>query len=237
MSQPPRRPIFGDDIAHELVAAVAHDLRNPLAAIVTNLEFARRVAGSDPDLAEAIADSGMACELLRRLAANLEVLSDRAPRKPAETCQVRDLASEAVAAMRAPAAHAGLVLESAAPPEGRVVVERGLVMLALENMMANAVQHAPRGSHVRLDVSVSSDATRFVVRDAGPVVPEALRQLAVSPEGHTARGRTRESRYGRGLGLLCAAEAARRIGGRLEVGADGGGSALSLEVPSIVSAG
>ena len=64
----------------ELMHAVAHDLRNPLAAIMTNMEFARTLVARnavDPDLADAIEDSAAACTVLQSIVSNLDVVLRR----------------------------------------------------------------------------------------------------------------------------------------------------------------
>src|SRR5262245_12186402 len=72
-----RESQIDDAQLRELLNALSPDLRNPLAAIVTNLEFARRICERgrvDTDLVDAVLDSATACDLLRRIIGNLDVL-------------------------------------------------------------------------------------------------------------------------------------------------------------------
>ena len=72
----------------ELLALLAHDLKNPLAAVLANLAFIDGSVASDPDLRDALADARLASELLQRLVSNLEMigreLGDGASGRPLE---------------------------------------------------------------------------------------------------------------------------------------------------------
>ncbi|MCC6522079.1 MAG: HAMP domain-containing histidine kinase [Polyangiaceae bacterium] len=219
----------------EMMAAFAHDLRNPLSAVVTNVEFARRLldpATADTDLIEALDDCAVACELLRRITANLDLLSRNSDALEPERIAVGEVVSELVRSYAGVCAQAGLGVDVAPIAAALdLTSDRTVLALGYENLFADAVQHAPRGSTVRLTAKIDGDALRFEVRDDGPVIPAELRALAVSAAGQTSRGRKTGSRYGRGLALLCAADAARRLGGLVEIDGDAHGSRFAFVVP------
>jgi hypothetical protein len=69
------------------------------------------------------------------------------------------------------------------------------------------------------------------VSDDGPVVPEDLRAAVLTADGQAAHKKRIESRYGRGLALFCAAEAAISAGAEVVVGERDGRSILLLLAP------
>ena len=49
----------------ELMAILAHDMRNPLSALLTNIHFVQSVArGSTLEVDEALSDSALSCTIL-----------------------------------------------------------------------------------------------------------------------------------------------------------------------------
>jgi len=100
---------------------------------------------------------------------------------------------------------------------------------AVDNLLDNAVRHAPRGGHVVLSASqheVHSLAIR--VDDDGPGVPEPLRASLFEP---FATGRA----DGTGLGLALAREVALAHGGELHHRPLSPGTRFELELPWRIS--
>jgi two-component system, OmpR family, sensor histidine kinase QseC len=218
----------------ELLRVMAHDLRNPLSALVTNLHYLTGVTkGMDADAREALGDSVSLCDVLERLITNLDVLArgDERGRQRFPTSLLQ-VAQTVVKRQRPQAASSGieLLLEE----DGQdmlVMVERELFALAAENIVANAIEHAPSGSKVRVRTGMHEGQAALMVFDDAPPVPADLREQAVSLHGQGRHGRAPETRYGRGLGMLCADLAARGAGGRLLLDADADASVMRLLAP------
>ena len=231
----------------ELLVLLAHDLKNPLAAVLTNLGFvagvlrdleAEQDAASLDDSREAIVDAKLACESMQRFVSNLELVAREAtgrvslaPTDPTPLDLV-GLVDEVVGRQRETANGRRLRLIVRAEQRVYARADRELVLRAADNVLADAVQHAPAGSEVTIEVRAASDAeARIEVRDGGPIVPPALRAVATTSAGQSlAKGRP-ELRYGRGIALHAASLAASASGGRLEVGEADGRSAMGIVVP------
>jgi signal transduction histidine kinase len=222
-------------LLRELCAAMLHDLRNPLAAVMTNLEFARRMVGEpgpDPDFVESIRDSAVACEVLRRIVSNFDVLV-RAPDVGSEllAAGVGAVARDVARRCDSRAEQSGLRLDVRDDSnKAQARVDRTLLALAIENLVANSIQHAPRGSTVVVSVTADSSGVTVEVADEGAPVPAELRELALSPEGQRPQTRKQGSRYGRGLGLWAAGIAARAAGAELELAERDGRSRMLLKI-------
>lgn len=217
------------DIPAELLAVLAHDMRNPLAALETNLTFVEGALGAtdDVDVREALADAIALCGTLQRLTRNVQALA-RGERPDARApTALAAVARAAVARLdaEARAASVQLVLFESADPV--VSVAREPLAAALENVLAHAIELAPRASTIAVEIVGGERDAAIEVRHDGPPVPEELRADAVSLRAHAA-ARRRGARLGRGLALLGAHLSACAAGARLEIGEAAHGALLRL---------
>ncbi|MBF0626719.1 MAG: HAMP domain-containing protein [Magnetococcales bacterium] len=90
----------------------------------------------------------------------------------------------------------------------------GALHSAVENVVRNALRHAPKGSEVQIQLVRHEDQARILVQDQGPGVPAADLPRITEPffRGNDAGERTNGS-GGHGLGLAIAACALRDHGG------------------------
>jgi len=102
---------------------------------------------------------------------------------------------------------------------------------ALDNLLANSLQYSQTGSLVTIELAAGDEVGIIIVLDDGPVVPPELRSWALLMEAQNDAKRRFEARYGRGLGLYCAAQAARIAGARVALGERAGGSMFELSGP------
>jgi K+-sensing histidine kinase KdpD len=222
----------------ELLALLAHDLRNPLAALLTNIGFVRSaVRPGATEIEEALSDSALSCALLAFFVGNLDVLgrslSDSSP--PRRPTAARQAVSDAVIRLGPQATLIGVRIELLSGPHApALLVDPGFFGRALDNLIANALQYSPPKGAIEIECVVSGDRGSLIVSDEGPTVPVELRELALLAEGQTHAKQRYEARYGRGLGLYCAAEAARISGAEVVIGERGGRSALEISAPLAV---
>ncbi|HEU4412172.1 MAG TPA: ATP-binding protein [Polyangiaceae bacterium] len=214
-----------------LLALFAHDLRNPLSALLTNLSFVESLPAvrADESLGGALGDCVVASETLRRLIANLDVVALlleglEAQRRPVV---VADLLRECVAQLESTAAMQGASFSVDEGPGGlEALADPDLGARALENLLACSLAHAPPGRPIAVRVRAEPpDFVRVEIEDAGRPVPPGERADLFSATGQL-RAHAGAARYGRGLGLFVAAAAAAAVGGDVAVedapGAGGG---------------
>jgi signal transduction histidine kinase len=111
-----------------------------------------------------------------------------------------------------------LRLEAGGAADATLACDPHQVGRALDNLVLNAIQNSPPGGEVRLEVAPHRDGVAFRVRDAGPGVPEALRERLFEP---FVTGRAE----GSGLGLAIVREIARAHGGSARLVAEPGAGA------------
>jgi two-component system OmpR family sensor kinase len=215
----------------ELIAVLAHELNRPLVPLVGYLDVLRQRAQQEGRRTDAryAEQAALAASRLHRLITELLDASRLEQGLFAPTLVPVDLAalvrqaaqvlrtSESAIAVRAPA-------QLAAEADPRLLAQ------ALENLIGNALAHAPAGVPIVVQVEREARATGawavITVRDKGPGIPPEL--LPTLFERFT-RG-TRST--GLGLGLYLAKGIAELHGGTLTVESRlGKGTSFHLSLP------
>ena len=230
-------PTATTDVLFSVLRALCHDLRSPLTAVMTNLEFARRQlhgTSRDAQLLESLDDSVLSCDAIRRMVANLDVLTR--PEKLSTTLEyhgVEDILSTLTTTYRNHAALCDMIVKGPTTDSAtRVFVDRRLIRLAIENLLANAVQHGPRGTTIEVHVA-TSDATVIVhIDDEGTPIRAGHRTEPTSLEAQTQQGRDECTRYSSGLALFAAAASARMAGATIEFTSADNKNRMSLHIPT-----
>lgn len=223
-----------DELKGNLVQTVAHELRTPLTSLGMALHLAldERVSGAiSPKLGELLATAREDTLRLRNLVEDLLDLSRIQEGRIAlrrEVVSPLDILTQAREVSRAAADAAGIPIDIDALADATPLsVDPARMQLALTNLLANAIRHAPAGSTVRLRALGRKDAVRFEVDNDGPPVPVGQRERIFE-----AFVRGAEEGTGAGLGLYIAREVARAHGGAIGVtDADGRGARFWLEIP------
>lgn len=215
----------------QLAATVAHEIKNPLAAIkaiaqvMREDEKLREEYGRDLELIVGEAD---------RLSRTLNQLLSFARRTPAVESGSRrhaaELVQQAAALFQAEAMQRGIRLEPCVQADAALDGARAeAVRDALFNLVANAMQAVRSGGRVRLEAFAQDDALVFRVTDDGPGIPAHLREKIWEPF-FTTRQR------GTGLGLAIVRKRMEAVGGsaRLVV-EENGGACFELRLPKPAS--
>ncbi|GGR19344.1 sensor histidine kinase [Streptomyces netropsis] len=234
----------------QFVADASHELRNPVAAVRSQLEVAL-AAAARPDHRTG---HGTACRTgcptdcrtdcptsgavraaladtvrLQHVAADLLLLARLDARVPTGTGEPVDLALLAAEeAARRPSTRVPLTVTAVAP-----VPMRGRSG-QLERLVANLVDNALRHAASRVEVSAFLDETAgqavLEVADDGPGIAADQRERVFERFVRLDAARDRES-GGSGLGLAIAREIAHAHGGSLVVAPGGGGARLVARFP------
>lgn len=211
------------DAQRRFVAEAAHALRTPLAVVTARVDSlpeapAKAVLGADVDR-------------LSRLVAQMLTMArlEELPLDVSAPVELGEVAVEAISAraLLAIRARVELVLQRPEEPVG-IRGNHDALVLALGNLIDNALAHAPADSAV--EVEIGRDPPQLAVWDRGPGVPEAERALIFERfgRGHAA------VRGGAGLGLAIVGRIASAHGGSAGfVPRDGGGAGFVLTLPAV----
>jgi len=200
------------DVIRDLVYALSHDLRTPLAALSMTLRQAADGAygALPPAYASVLRDSVISVDDLARLAETLLLVARfesgerHVEREPVDVAALgREIASElhAMADARGVALHART--DGAAVTRG----SRADLKRAAANLVANALQHTPQGGTVDVAVDATRDAVDFTVTDDGYGVDARARATLFQRFSSGARA------GGTGLGLYIVRRIAEDAGG------------------------
>jgi signal transduction histidine kinase len=213
-------------------------MRNPLSAVLTNINFIQTLIRGAPEVEEALSDSLVSCAMLGQVIGNLDVLARvlASGQLATQPTHARRMADEAATRFAPQADMTRVRIEVCGEEQPVVLAEPSFFARALENLLANALQYSPAGGTVRISCESTGDVGALVIEDEGPLVPADLRVAATSAEWQGQAKHRYEGRYGRGLGLYCAAEAARIAGARVTIGERAGRSVLELSAPLATAA-
>jgi PAS domain S-box-containing protein len=220
----------------EFLAMLAHELRNPLGAIINAAQVLKEIGPAEESI-------GWARDIVERQAAHLARLVD-------DLLDVSRISRGRIVLERRPMridSAVALALETARPlfeerrqsfscdlPSDPVWVEGDATRLAqaIGNLLSNASRYSAPGAAISLTTARTDSEVVIRVRDGGiGIAPEMLPRifdLFVQAEPSPAR-----ARGGLGLGLALARRLAEMHGGRLEAHSEGlgRGSEFVLRLP------
>lgn len=199
------------EVIRDLVYALSHDLRTPLAALAVTLRQARdgRYGNFPPEYCDVLAASLVSIDDLRRLAETLLLVArieTGEHHAQAEAIDIRALAQDVIAEFEAMAQHQNirLVLEGTSV---FALAARADLRRAIVNLVANALQYSSAGGTVTLRTHRDGGRVRLDVLDDGfGVAEEQLPFLFARFSGGRAGG-------GSGLGLYLVRRVAEAHGG------------------------
>jgi signal transduction histidine kinase/ActR/RegA family two-component response regulator len=224
----------------EFLAMLGHELRNPLAAIVSATAMLETLVAHD-DVARQSVDR--VARQSRHLSQIVDDLLDVSrisqgilalKRTPVD---LRALVTEAVEATRPQIArrHHALSVEQ---PRGPIHVDADPVRVTqmLSNLLDNAAKYTPDGGHVGLSTQVTDGHVTVVVTDDGVGIAES--QLHSIFDLFTQlRGPDGRPGSGLGLGLTLVRRLAEMHGGSVDAASDGPGrgSRFTLRLPTTIT--
>ena len=193
-----------DRMRRDLVANASHELRTPIGALRATLENV--VDGVERATPETLDSMLRQVERLGRLVEQLLDLSKlESGAVPLERRRVRAgrLLDRVAADWRPRAEARGVDLETSADASLELDADEDRLLQVLDNLVANAVRHAPAGSAVVVGAVRSNGVARLEVVDAGPGIPpeEAER---VFERFHRVDAARSDGDGGSGLGLAIA---------------------------------
>jgi signal transduction histidine kinase len=201
--------------AGRLAATVAHEVNNPLEALVNAIYLAQHAA----DLQQASAHLRLADSELRRVAhivrQTLGFYRESTLPQPTGLLQ---LVSEVLDLYRSRCMSRGLTLRISGQMVDEVFVSviAGEIKQVLANLIANAIDATPSGGIVETSVLRLEDSVEITVTDTGCGISEANRKHLFEPFFTT------KADVGTGLGLWVSKGIVEKHGGSILVDDDGG---------------
>jgi signal transduction histidine kinase len=210
-----------------IAARVAHEVKNPLAAIKgLSTHMARN--STDPKTAERLSIVAAEADRLQSIVEGFLDFSRGLDDLQPEPTKPYELARELSLLLETRAADAGVTLEVVGETSATLEADPRKLRQALLNIVLNAMQASPKGERVVIDVGRTcpmSYMTTIRVTDHGPgMTPEVIERIR-KPYFTTREG-------GTGLGVAVARGLIEQHGGSLDYeSAPGKGTTVTIRLP------
>jgi signal transduction histidine kinase len=211
-----------------LVSGVAHELNNPLTAVLhlaEELQLGATMSGSDREALELIANQARRC---RSIVLDLLSFASVRERQP-EGTELVELVGIVRRGVEPLLGSMGVRLDAdASPGAPRLWVDQHGLEQVLTNLIVNGAQAAGSGGFVRIRASGDAEGWSIVVEDSGAGIPPDVLPRIFEPFFTT-----RKEGEGTGLGLSVSLGIVERQGGTID--ADGGaqrsGARFTVRIP------
>lgn len=208
----------------EMAAVIAHEVKNPLAAV----RGAVQVIGSR--LPNAAADAAIVKEIIARIDGLNDLIQDllvfaRPPAPRHSDTDLRALLEAVVALLKRDPAFADLVvsIEGVAPP---IQGDQNLLTIAFQNLLINAAQAMQGRGTIRVTLRSHDGWHDVEIADSGPGIPAEIQAQLFRPF------KTTKAR-GTGLGMATAKRLTELHGGHIQVTCpEGGGTIVTVSLPA-----
>jgi two-component system sensor kinase FixL len=208
----------------EMAAVLAHEVKNPLAAV----RGAIQVIGSR--LPAGNKDAPIVKEILARLDALNDLLKDlllfaRPPQPRLAVVDLRSLLTTVGELLAPDPVFAGVEIQIAGDSVP-LVADANLLQIVFQNLFINAAQAMQGRGRIRAAVASRDDRISVIVSDTGPGLSDEARAKLFRPF-FTSKAR------GTGLGLSTAKRLVEAHGGSINVESPpGGGTIVTLQLPA-----
>jgi signal transduction histidine kinase len=216
-----------DARTQQMLAGIAHEVRNPLAGIQLYAGILRDELEGDPRAAHA-AKIDREVGYLERVVREFAEFARRRPPEP-ERLDVRAMLDDVAGLLAAEAGEAGLDVEVDVEAGLTVMADPGQLRRVLLNLAKNAIQAAAsvgeRGAAVRFAARARGDDVELAVWNRGPTIDASVSGRIFDPFFTT-----REK--GTGLGLAFVRELVRAHDGDVDVTSEGGETCFRVILPA-----
>jgi two-component system NtrC family sensor kinase len=216
-----------------LAGGVAHEINNPLGAILAFAQIMQRETVTDAERREYLAEIEKSALRCKEIVESLLRFSRKASRPERRSILVNDVVRDAVRAFAArepERAHpARLVLGERVPP---VLGDAGQLQQVITHLLSNAVDSGGRRGDVEIETSTDTNEVVIAVRDRGSGIAEAD-----LPRLYDPFFTTKEEGKGRGLGLAVVYAIVQEHAGRISArNRAGGGAEFLVSLPIVGNA-
>lgn len=220
-----------------LAAGVAHEINNPLASVMANLELASRALSTRPpddvsrEVGEELEEALEAAARIRDITRDLRVFA-RADEDQLMPVDVRKVIESTLRMARNKLRHRARLVTSYAP-EAYVRASESKLGQVFLNLVVNATQAIPEGRYadneIRITTRVEAGEVRIDVADTGSGMPPHVLDRLFQPFFTT-----KAAGEGTGLGLSICHRIVASHGGRIQVeSTPGQGTCFHLAFPSV----
>lgn len=205
-----------NSLKNRLFSIIAHDLRSPLASLISILDFAGSETYSEARFKAILAtlsrDVGQTADLLDNLLrwskSQLE-----GERITPSMFDLRDVIETKIQLFQGRAAEKQVLLLADVAPGTMVFADRSMLELVVRNLVSNALKFCRPHDSVQITAKISTDNVEVRVRDTGVGMDETTRAGLFGLEVNSRPGTDNEQ--GTGLGLKLCRDFLEKNGGTI----------------------
>ncbi len=222
------------EVRRDFVANISHELKTPIGAL-SLLSEAVLSAKDDPASVTKFAtrmqhEAKRLTDLVQEII-NLSRLQDSDPLQIAKELEVTDLIREAVDQCQTIADSKNIFVTIAAEDEAVVLGDREQLIMAIHNLIENAINYSPDNTKVSVTTKVEQEIVEIAVTDQGIGIPESELERIFERFYRVDPARSRET-GGTGLGLSIVKHVATKHGGEIIVWSSPNvGSTFAMRLP------
>jgi PAS domain S-box-containing protein len=225
-----------DLLREDLSAMIYHDLRSPLANIVSSLELMKEpiVATKDTSMIQLLEISDRATERMNRLISSLLDINRLEAGQPITNKKMTDvekLMDESIETLHTLAKSKQVMVEKMVFSKiAQILVDEDMIRRVLINLLENAIKFSSEGDKTAIGAKANGDMVTIWVEDHGPgIPPESVDKIF----NKFVRLHGNSFAKGLGLGLSFCRTAVLAHGGKIWVeNVSGGGSRFILTLPA-----
>ncbi|HEY4641890.1 MAG TPA: ATP-binding protein [Thermoanaerobaculia bacterium] len=211
----------------ELSAGIAHEIRNPLAAIAGSVQVLKKSAALNPQEQRLMSIILKESERLNKSIADFLRFVKPQEKRPAEFDIAASLAETLELLRNSAEVTARHTIESEiVPPSYTIVGDSDQIRQVFWNIARNAVQAMPNGGTLRVTTSAAADHYNITFGDNGRGMNDADQRRLFQPFRTNFPS-------GTGLGMAISYRIVQEHGGRIEVSShEGAGTSITVSLPS-----
>ena len=223
-----------DEVRRDFVANISHELKTPIAAVGLLAE-ALGHAADEPVQVRRFADrltteAGRLARLTQEIIELSRLQAQDALREP-ELLDIDDIVAAGIDQNRVVADADRITIAVGKKSRARVYGDERLLVMAVHNLVANAVHYSAAGSRVGVGVRVTDGVVEITVTDQGVGIPEADLDRIFERFFRVDQSRARNT-GGTGLGLSIVKHVVQIHGGDIRVWSQpGSGSTFTIRLP------
>jgi PAS domain S-box-containing protein len=221
-----------DRLKDELLATVAHELRNPIATMSSGLQVLEREPGLSSPAARSLAAMRRQTHQMTRLVGDLMDLTRIRARLldiSQTELELRQIIDAAVECCHESSMRSQSQIHLAWPDAPMWVMgDAGRLIQVFTNLLSNAIKFSPDGASVTVSGSTSGPLHTVVVSDHGAGIEADMLDTVFEPFVQAPAGRSRQT--GLGIGLALVKTLVDVHGGKVWATSDGPGQGASFFV-------
>ncbi len=208
-----------------LAASVAHDLRNPLSAVLGGAEMLAEFELPIEQEKQTAQQIYKAAQRMQKMLGELSQVARSRPEEPV-VVELAELVERAADSQRERAERQAVRVLIDNSPGLRARCERNRIERVLVNLIGNALEVMPDGGEIRIALRRNRDFAEIEVADSGPGIAPEVRERLFEPFV------TAGKQDGLGLGLALARQTVADHGGDLRLLDPPNGAAFLIRLPA-----